>query len=78
LPLTVILDTDGNIFGGFTPVQWESSKDVKFKADPPGKRFLSTMKDPHNVPARRFALKADEAISFWSACGANFRDLLRV
>jgi hypothetical protein len=22
--LTVILDTDGNIFGGFTPVEWES------------------------------------------------------
>jgi hypothetical protein len=23
--VTVILDTDGNIFGGFTPIEWESS-----------------------------------------------------
>jgi hypothetical protein len=80
--LTVILDTDGNIFGGFTPVEWESrdSQDSAnwFKADPSLKSFLFTLKNPHNVAERRFALNAtemDRAIncdSRWSPC---FRDI---
>jgi hypothetical protein len=60
--LTVILDTDGNIFGGFTPLKWDSSN---WKADPSLKSFLFTLKNPHNFPARSFGLKAekkDEAI----------------
>jgi hypothetical protein len=50
--LTVILDTDGNIFGGFTPVEWDSSG--PFKADDSWKSFLFTLTNPHNVAARRF------------------------
>jgi hypothetical protein len=65
--LTVILDTKGNIFGGFTPVKWESrvwngmtgGSDNCFKADDSQKSFLFTLKNPHNIPARRFALKAE-------------------
>jgi hypothetical protein len=81
----VILDTDGNIFGGFTPVEWESriptSEDVWsncWKADPSLKSFLFTLKNPHNVPARRFALKAEKqdwAISCASYCGPDFGDI---
>jgi hypothetical protein len=63
--LTLIKYWKGNIFCGFSPVKWESSKrdlfrdDVSFsKADPSLKSFLFTLKNPHNVPARRFALKA--------------------
>jgi hypothetical protein len=56
----VILDTDGNIFGGFTPVEWESSEVLKSKADPSEKSFLFTLKNPHNFPARRFLLKAEK------------------
>jgi hypothetical protein len=56
--LTLIEDTDGNIFGGFTPVEWESREGRCWKADPNLKSFLFTLKNPHNVPARRFALKA--------------------
>jgi hypothetical protein len=69
----VILDTKGNIFGGFTPVEWESR--TGYKADPSLKSFLFTLKNPHNVPARRFALKAEkknEAILCDSACGPRF------
>jgi hypothetical protein len=51
----VILDTKGNIFGGFTPVEWESGSD--FKADDSLKSFIFTLKNPHNIPAKRFALK---------------------
>jgi hypothetical protein len=56
--LTVILDTDGNVFGGFTPVEWDLCGN--FKADASLKSFLFTLKNPHNVPARRFALKAEK------------------
>jgi hypothetical protein len=71
--LTVILDTDGNIFGGFTPVEWESG--WKEKGDPSLKSFIFTLKNPHNVPARRFALKAektDQAIRCYSSHGPYF------
>jgi hypothetical protein len=56
--LTVILDTKGNVFGGFTPVEWESK--TRDKADPSLKSFLFTLMNPQNVPARRFALKAEK------------------
>jgi hypothetical protein len=66
--LTVILDTDGNIFGGFTPVEWESRKwngktkkeNNCWKADPSVKSFLFTLKNPHNIPARKCTLKAGQ------------------
>jgi hypothetical protein len=83
--LTVILDTDGNIFGGFTPVEWESREPNSFldrnncwKADPSLKSFLFTLKNPHNVPARAFALKAEkknEAIKCDSTWGPHFGDI---
>jgi hypothetical protein len=38
--LTLILDTDGNIFGGFTPVEWESAS-CKYKCDNSLRSFLS-------------------------------------
>jgi hypothetical protein len=74
--LALILDTAGNIFGGFTPVEWESRTDWPYsKADPSMKSFLFTLKNPHNVPARKFALKAermDMAIQCYSSCGPFF------
>jgi hypothetical protein len=62
------LDTKGNVFGGFTPVKWESPKwngklgkeDNRRKADYSLRSFLFTLQNPHNIPARRFALKAEE------------------
>jgi hypothetical protein len=82
----VILDTRGNIFDGFTPVEWESrvwnrkyrNEDNCFKADANLKNFLFTLKNPHNVPAWRFALKPemkDEAIYYYSDCGPDFCDI---
>jgi hypothetical protein len=64
----VFLNTDGNIFGGFTPVTCESASDRRNKADPSLKSFIFTLNNPHNVQARRFALKAemkDMAIHCW-------------
>jgi hypothetical protein len=74
--LTVILDTDWNIFGGFTPVKWDS--DNRRKADPSLKSFLFTLVNPHNFPARKFALKAErknKAIFCNSDRGPQFFDL---
>jgi hypothetical protein len=83
--LTVILDTDGNIFGGFTPVEWESRDwDVSvgwsncWKDDPSVRSFIFTLKNPHNAPARRFGLKAEwkgEAIGCHRNWGPYFCDI---
>jgi hypothetical protein len=53
----VILDTKGNIFGGFTPVEWDFNSG--WKADDSLKSFVFTLKNPHNIPARKFALRAE-------------------
>jgi hypothetical protein len=76
----VILDTKGNIFGGFTPVEWESrvwsGNDKNYaKADDSVRSFVFTLKNPHNIPARRFPLKAEKkerAIYCYSNCGPRF------
>jgi hypothetical protein len=70
--LTVILDTKGNIFGGFTPIIWESSN--RWKVDESLKSFLFTLKNPHNFTSTRFILKVGmkhQAIwcdSIWGPC----------
>jgi hypothetical protein len=38
--LTLIEDTAGNIFGGFTPVEWESAANTIYTADPSLKSFI--------------------------------------
>jgi hypothetical protein len=89
--LTLILDTDGNMFGSFTPMKWDSGNcwttampwgpgsgwGNGWQADARRKGFLFTLKNPHNVPARRFALKAEknEAICCVSTSGPHFRDI---
>jgi hypothetical protein len=85
--LIVILDTNGNIFGGFTPVEWESrvwnqkqgNEDNTMKVDDSLRSFLFTLKNLHNIPARRFPLKAEnkhQAISCFSEGGPNFYDIV--
>jgi hypothetical protein len=74
--LSLILDTQGNIFGGFTPVKWESR--AGYQADLSVKSFLFTLKNPHNIPPRRFALKPgskNEAILCRSSWGPHFSDI---
>jgi hypothetical protein len=88
----VILDTKGNIFGGFTPVAWESIKwdgqsldnsntrksDDTLKADDSAKSFLFTLKNPHNIPPKKFPLKPenkDEAIDCSLTWSAHLRDI---
>jgi hypothetical protein len=58
--LTLILDTDGNIFGGFTPVEWESPRSWNYKRDTSLQSFFFTLRNPHGVLPRKFALKDEE------------------
>jgi hypothetical protein len=63
----VIFDTNGNVFGGFTPVEWESREwngekmagNNRWKADVSLRSFLFTLKNPYNIPARKFTLKPE-------------------
>jgi uncharacterized coiled-coil protein SlyX len=67
-------DVGGFVFGGFTPVEWDSTTG-DWKSDDSLKSFLFTLKNPHNIPARKFALKAEEkhkAIWCHSKCGPWF------
>jgi hypothetical protein len=73
--LTVILDSNGNIFGGFTPTPWESPKGHRDKSDETGKSFLFTLNNPNGIPARKFPLKPAEknkAINCFSWRGPGF------
>jgi hypothetical protein len=82
--LTVILDTNGNIFGGFTPVKWEPQvqnmdpRDVKncSKSDPSLSSFIFTLKNPLNIPAQRFRLRpGEDALRAHPMRGPDFFDI---
>jgi hypothetical protein len=62
-PRTItIIETDrGYIFGGYTPIAWEST--TAYKPDPSLQSFLFTVKNPSNTAPRRFALKSERAQS---------------
>jgi hypothetical protein len=77
--LVVIQDTQGNVFGGFTPVGWDSSDSPK--SDDSLKSFLFTLKNPHNIPAMRFPLKAQrkgKALMCLSGWGPVFHSSINV
>jgi hypothetical protein len=67
----VILDTEGNIFGGFTPLKWESPTSGCNKVDDSLRSFLFTLTNPHNIPVRRFMLKAEKK-QYAIICNSNF------
>jgi hypothetical protein len=62
--LTFIEDTKGNIFGIFTPVEWDSRLPLEnlwlcYKVDLSLRNFLFTLKNPNSFPASTFALKPE-------------------
>jgi hypothetical protein len=76
--LTLIFDREGNVFGGFTSGEWESSPKDMFKAGNSQMSFLFTLKNPHNITPRLFPLDTDEchaiccnfgwSPAFWRGC----------
>jgi hypothetical protein len=77
----LIADTEGNVFGGFTPVEWESGRYGKCKGDDSLRSFLFTLRNPHGVPPQWFAPRAEkkqDAIICSSDCGRVFYGCLFV
>jgi hypothetical protein len=78
-------DVGGFVFGGFTPVPWESrvidrncEGNNVWKSDDSLKSFLFTLENPHNICQRKFALNAEEkqyAIYCVSTVGPGFGDM---
>jgi hypothetical protein len=52
--VTVITSSEDYVFGGYTPVSWNSSTEVS--ADHSYESFLFTLKNPHNLPPTKFSL----------------------
>jgi hypothetical protein len=74
--VTVIADSGGFIFGGFTPVAWDSNGESGcpgYRADPSGWSFLFTAKNPWGVEAQTFPLTNPKyAIYCYSEYGPVF------
>jgi hypothetical protein len=69
--VTIILTTGGYIFGGFTPLAWDSSGGDK--ADNTGKSFLFSLKNPPNTDPKIFPLSiASQAIYCNASYGPTF------
>jgi hypothetical protein len=69
--LTVIETTKGFVFGGFTPVAWDSSN--SYKPDSSQKSFLFTVKNPRGSEGRKFVMASTaEAIYCGSSYGPTF------
>jgi hypothetical protein len=77
--VTLVLDTAGNIFGGFTPVAWRL--DGHSIPDESVRSFLFTLKNPHGLPAKKFPLKQEcKSRAIWcsSVWGPAFYDDLAI
>ena len=51
--LTVIRSTNNHLFGGYTPLPWDSSNIFKTHKD----MFIFTPSNPHNIPPTKYSIK---------------------
>jgi hypothetical protein len=73
--LSIILTTQGFIFGGYTPVEWESPTAWKQKCDTSLTSFLFSLKNPHGTGPLRFPIQESRkqfAIYCCSSYGPTF------
>jgi hypothetical protein len=69
--LTLIETTKDFIFGGFTPIAWDSSG--RYKPDNSGLSFLFSLKNPRNSEPRKFKhINGENAIHCVSSYGPVF------
>jgi hypothetical protein len=69
--ITIIQTTEDFIFGGFTPIAWDSSN--TWKTDTSEQSFLFSVKNPHNRDFGRIGLKdPQKAICCYSSSGPTF------
>jgi hypothetical protein len=55
--LTIVLDTAGNIFGGFTPLKWKPTGG--YDCDHSLAGFLFSLRSPTGLPPKKFPLKPE-------------------
>jgi hypothetical protein len=65
--VAIILTTNGSIFGGFTPIAWDSSSGDK--PDNTGKSFLFSLKNPRDSEPKIFPPLTDSTSIY---CGSAF------
>jgi predicted nucleic acid-binding Zn-ribbon protein len=69
--LTIIEDVGGYIFGGFTPISWDSSD--SYKADRSLRSFLFTLRNPAGTAPMKFSLiQPEHAIRCHPSYGPSF------
>jgi hypothetical protein len=69
--VTVIETTKGFVFGGFTPIAWDSS--CSYRSDSSQKSFLFTVKNPRGSEGRKFVMASSaNAIYCNSGYGPTF------
>jgi hypothetical protein len=69
--IAIIQTTDDFIFGGFTPITWDSIS--QYKPDTSGRSFLFSVQNPHNHDFGRIGLKDPRfAIDCHSSYGPTF------
>jgi hypothetical protein len=56
--VTFILTDEGYIFGGFTPLSWDSGG--AFKGDANGEGFVFTLKNPYGLAEQKFPLRDNQ------------------
>jgi hypothetical protein len=70
--ITFIQTTKDFIFGGYTPLSWDSTSG--WKADSNHHSFVFTIINPHNFGPRKFALKPDHS-QYAIYCSASYGPL---
>jgi hypothetical protein len=69
--ITIIETTKGYLFGGFTTIGWDSNN--SYKRDDRRESFLFTIRNPHNISSRKFALSnPSQAILCYPSYGPTF------
>ena len=68
--LTIIKNTEGFIFGGFTSVAWSSPSKPGFKTD--NAAFLFSLTNPSGTPMKLKVTKPEGAVYSSSNCGSAF------
>jgi hypothetical protein len=69
--LTIIEGVGGYIFGGFTPISWDTSG--SYKTDHSNRSFLFTLRNPAGTGPMKFALiRPEYALQCFASCGPTF------
>eukprot|EP01125_Pyxidicula_operculata_P001768 TRINITY_DN11600_c0_g1_i1.p1 TRINITY_DN11600_c0_g1~~TRINITY_DN11600_c0_g1_i1.p1 ORF type:complete len:391 (-),score=52.83 TRINITY_DN11600_c0_g1_i1:107-1279(-) len=68
--LTLIKTSEGNMFGGYTPIEWNSSGEDICDGD----TFIFTLKNQHNVPPTKFVKREPNEQDFYQDLTSIFDD----